>query len=146
MHRAGRDITLSTQCNTFGISVDSSAVTSINQRPFSRLDWSFMMTSRVIMSGLCRPGYDWVGWSNESRKGKPVELTFEFDVVRNFSTAYLHTNNMFSKGARVSCQLGWPLYFCWFFSCSPRRGYISALGGSTTIRCPSSFITLVTQN
>lgn len=34
--------------------------------------------------------------------GKPVELTFQFDTVRNFSAMVLHTNNMFSKGVQVS--------------------------------------------
>jgi discoidin domain receptor family member 2 len=36
--------------------------------------------------------------------GKPVELTFQFDSVRNFSAMVLHTNNMFSKGVQVSCR------------------------------------------
>lgn len=34
--------------------------------------------------------------------GKPVELTFQFDSVRNFSAMVLHTNNMFTKGVQVS--------------------------------------------
>ena len=34
--------------------------------------------------------------------GKPVEMTFEFDSVRNFSSIVLHTNNMFSKDVAVS--------------------------------------------
>lgn len=33
--------------------------------------------------------------------GKPVEMTFEFDQVRNFSAVLLHTNNMFSKDVQV---------------------------------------------
>uniref|UniRef100_A0A182U353 Discoidin domain-containing protein n=1 Tax=Anopheles melas TaxID=34690 RepID=A0A182U353_9DIPT len=46
-----------------------------------------------------REGYDWVGWRNDSLgwAGKPVEMVFEFDSVRNFSSMVLHTNNMFSK-------------------------------------------------
>ena len=49
-------------------------------------------------------GFEWVGWSNDSVSvsGKPVELTFQFDTVRNFSAMVLHTNNMFSKGVQVS--------------------------------------------
>lgn len=33
--------------------------------------------------------------------GKPVEMVFEFDSVRNFSSIILHTNNMFSKDVQV---------------------------------------------
>lgn len=49
-------------------------------------------------------GYDWVGWRNDSLgwAGKPVEMVFEFDTVRNFSAMVLHTNNMFSKDVQVS--------------------------------------------
>lgn len=49
-------------------------------------------------------GFEWVGWSNDSVgvAGKPIELTFQFDTVRNFSAMILHTNNMFSKGVQVS--------------------------------------------
>ncbi|XP_055299396.1 discoidin domain-containing receptor 2-like, partial [Sitodiplosis mosellana] len=48
-------------------------------------------------------GYEWVGWRNDSlgMAGKPVEMTFEFDSVRNFSSIVLHTNNMFSKDVAV---------------------------------------------
>lgn len=49
-------------------------------------------------------GYEWVGWRNDTlgMAGKPVEMTFEFDQVRNFSAVMLHTNNMFSKDVQVS--------------------------------------------
>lgn len=51
-------------------------------------------------------GYEWVGWRNDSMgmAGKPVEMTFEFDSVRNFSSIILHTNNMFSKDVAVSIK------------------------------------------
>uniref|UniRef100_A0A182YRZ6 Discoidin domain-containing protein n=1 Tax=Anopheles stephensi TaxID=30069 RepID=A0A182YRZ6_ANOST len=47
--------------------------------------------------------YDWVGWRNDSLgwAGKPVEMVFEFDSVRNFSSMVLHTNNMFSKDVQL---------------------------------------------
>lgn len=32
------------------------------------------------------PGYDYVGWSNESFPGGSVEIMFEFDRIRNFTT------------------------------------------------------------
>lgn len=49
-------------------------------------------------------GYEWVGWRNDSLglAGKPVEMTFEFETVRNFSAIVLHTNNMYSKDVAVS--------------------------------------------
>jgi hypothetical protein len=49
-------------------------------------------------------GYEWVGWRNDTSgmSGKPVEMTFEFDSVRNFTAMVLHTNNMFSKDVQVS--------------------------------------------
>lgn len=52
-------------------------------------------------------GYEWVGWRNDSMgmAGKPVEMTFEFDSVRNFSSIILHTNNMFSKDVAVSHRI-----------------------------------------
>ncbi|XP_037957369.1 discoidin domain-containing receptor 2 [Teleopsis dalmanni] len=48
-------------------------------------------------------GYEWVGWRNDTPNllGRPVEITFEFDTVRNFSAVVLHTNNMFSKDVQV---------------------------------------------
>ncbi|KXJ80071.1 hypothetical protein RP20_CCG026715 [Aedes albopictus] len=51
-------------------------------------------------------GYDWVGWRNDSLgwAGKPVEMVFEFDTVRNFSAMVLHTNNMYSKDVQVFLQ------------------------------------------
>lgn len=49
-------------------------------------------------------GYEWVGWRNDTLgvSGKPVEMVFEFDTIRNFSSIVLHTNNMFSKDVAVS--------------------------------------------
>ena len=45
-----------------------------------------------------------MGWRNDTfgTEGKPVEMTFEFDSVRNFSAIVLHTNNMFTKDVQVS--------------------------------------------
>ncbi|XP_072276244.1 discoidin domain-containing receptor 2 isoform X1 [Pyxicephalus adspersus] len=47
------------------------------------------------------PGYDYVGWSNESFPNGYVEIMFEFDRIRNFTTMKVHCNNMFSKGVKV---------------------------------------------
>lgn len=48
-------------------------------------------------------GYEWVGWRNDTlgMAGKPVEIVFEFDSIRNFSAIILHTNNMFTKDVQV---------------------------------------------
>ncbi|XP_037031217.1 discoidin domain-containing receptor 2 isoform X2 [Bradysia coprophila] len=53
-------------------------------------------------------GYEWVGWRNDTMgmAGKPVEMVFEFDSVRNFSAMILHTNNMFSKDVQVFFSIG----------------------------------------
>lgn len=52
-------------------------------------------------------GYEWVGWRNDTlgMSGKPVEMVFEFDTIRNFSSIVLHTNNMFSKDVAVSINI-----------------------------------------
>ena len=56
---------------------------------------------RLDPKGLGNKGYEWVGWRNETHRGKPVEITFKFDDVRNFSTILIHANNMFNKDVRV---------------------------------------------
>ncbi|XP_028328556.1 discoidin domain-containing receptor 2-like [Gouania willdenowi] len=47
------------------------------------------------------PGYDYVGWSNESFHRGYVETIFQFDHVRNFTTMKVHCSNMFSRGVRM---------------------------------------------
>ncbi|XP_053929801.1 discoidin domain-containing receptor 2 isoform X1 [Cuculus canorus] len=47
------------------------------------------------------PGYDYVGWHNESTTGGYVEITFEFDRIRNFTAMKVHCNNMFTKGVKI---------------------------------------------
>ncbi|KAF4518474.1 hypothetical protein B566_EDAN006479 [Ephemera danica] len=46
-------------------------------------------------------GNGWVGWRNDTLRSRFVELIFEFDQVRNFSSVHLYTNNFFSKDAQV---------------------------------------------
>lgn len=47
--------------------------------------------------------HEWVGWKNDTPdlEGRPLEIVFEFDNVRNFSAMHLHVNNQFSKGVQV---------------------------------------------
>ncbi|KPP66951.1 discoidin domain-containing receptor 2-like, partial [Scleropages formosus] len=50
------------------------------------------------------PGYDYVGWTNESFPGNYVEILFEFDRIRNFTTMKVHCNNMFPKKVKTFRQ------------------------------------------
>ncbi|NXA39334.1 DDR2 protein, partial [Eudromia elegans] len=47
------------------------------------------------------PGYDYVGWKNESFSTGAVEMEFQFDRPRNFTSMKVHCNNMFSKGVKI---------------------------------------------
>uniref|UniRef100_H3AVY8 Discoidin domain-containing receptor 2 n=2 Tax=Latimeria chalumnae TaxID=7897 RepID=H3AVY8_LATCH len=47
------------------------------------------------------PGYDYVGWRNESFSHGYSEIVFEFDRIRNFTTMKVHCNNMFHKGVKI---------------------------------------------
>uniref|UniRef100_A0A8C7XGZ3 Epithelial discoidin domain-containing receptor 1 n=1 Tax=Oryzias sinensis TaxID=183150 RepID=A0A8C7XGZ3_9TELE len=57
------------------------------------------------------PGYDYVGWSNRTFPKGYVEMIFDFDHVRNFTSMKVHTSNMFSRGVRVFRQVT-----CFFWS------------------------------
>ncbi|KAG7191216.1 hypothetical protein KM043_013191 [Ampulex compressa] len=48
-------------------------------------------------------GYEWIGWRNDTATvlGRPVEITFEFDCLRNFTAIHLHMNNYFTKDVQV---------------------------------------------
>ncbi|KAF0766637.1 discoidin domain-containing receptor 2-like [Aphis craccivora] len=44
---------------------------------------------------------EWVGWKNDTMGyGSSVEMTFEFDIVRNFTALYMHSNNDFRQGVQ----------------------------------------------
>ncbi|KAF7705883.1 discoidin domain-containing receptor 2 isoform X1 [Silurus meridionalis] len=47
------------------------------------------------------PGYDYVGWSNATFSSGSVEMTFEFDRIRNFTSMKVHCNNMYTLGVRI---------------------------------------------
>lgn len=51
---------------------------------------------------VCRgfPGFEWVAWRNTTADGA-LEMTFEFDGVRNFSAVVIHTNADQQKGVEV---------------------------------------------
>ncbi|PWA17427.1 hypothetical protein CCH79_00011341, partial [Gambusia affinis] len=50
------------------------------------------------------PGYDYVGWSNKTFPKGYVEVVFDFDHIRNFTSMKVHCNNMFSRGVRLFRQ------------------------------------------
>ncbi|XP_057190727.1 discoidin domain-containing receptor 2 isoform X1 [Triplophysa rosa] len=50
------------------------------------------------------PGYDYVGWTNATFSSGSVEMTFEFDRVRNFTSMKIHCNNMYTWGVRIFRQ------------------------------------------
>ena len=61
-------------------------------------DANFRLTSEDTPT----KGYEWVGWRNDSHVGEgPIDITFKFDTVRNFSSVMIHCNNYFSKNVRV---------------------------------------------
>ncbi|XP_047230286.1 discoidin domain-containing receptor 2 isoform X1 [Girardinichthys multiradiatus] len=51
------------------------------------------------------PGYDYVGWNNESFPSGFVEIMFEFDRIRNFTSMKVHSNNMFSRHVKAFLQV-----------------------------------------
>lgn len=46
------------------------------------------------------PGYDYVGWSNESLPMDYVEIMFEFDRIRNFTTMKVRVVAVTEGGAK----------------------------------------------
>lgn len=55
-------------------------------------------------------GYEWVGWERSKEEeegtegggdGDPLEITFQFSSVRNFSALHIYTNNFFTKDTQV---------------------------------------------
>uniref|UniRef100_A0A3Q0SDX9 receptor protein-tyrosine kinase n=1 Tax=Amphilophus citrinellus TaxID=61819 RepID=A0A3Q0SDX9_AMPCI len=53
------------------------------------------------------PGYDYLGWKNDSLEH--VEMEFVFDGQRNFTSMKVHSNNMFSRGVKIFSSVS-----CWF--------------------------------
>ncbi|MEQ2314981.1 DNA damage responsive protein [Ameca splendens] len=51
------------------------------------------------------PGYDYVGWRNKTFPKGYVEMIFDFDHIRNFTSMKVHCNNMFSRGVRLFRQV-----------------------------------------
>ena len=46
--------------------------------------------------------FEWVGWINNNNQTlKTVDIAFDFDTVRNFTTVSINCHNMFSKDVRV---------------------------------------------
>ncbi|XP_043939097.1 epithelial discoidin domain-containing receptor 1 isoform X2 [Protopterus annectens] len=47
------------------------------------------------------PGYDYVGWKNDTTRQGFVELEFEFNRMRMFKSMKVHCNNMHTMGVQV---------------------------------------------
>lgn len=47
------------------------------------------------------PGYDYVGWRNDGLGPGYVEMEFQFNRQRNFTSMKVHSNNMFSMGVKI---------------------------------------------
>lgn len=43
----------------------------------------------------------WVGWKNDTRQQKFIEIKFEFDKIREFSAVHIYCNNQFTKDVQV---------------------------------------------
>ncbi|KAM4641093.1 epithelial discoidin domain-containing receptor 1 isoform 2-T2 [Discoglossus pictus] len=63
------------------------------------------------------PGYDYVGWNNESFPTGYLEMEFQFDALRVFTYMRVHCNNMHSHGVqifrRVDCYFKRSLHTPW---------------------------------
>lgn len=49
-------------------------------------------------------GQGWVGWRNDTRNGQPIEIKFEFDKVREFTSVHIFCNNQFTRDVQVSTE------------------------------------------
>jgi len=43
----------------------------------------------------------WVGWRNDSHNGQPIEIVFEFDSVRDFTSLSIFANNQFTRDIQI---------------------------------------------
>ncbi|XP_067086656.1 discoidin domain-containing receptor 2 isoform X3 [Osmerus mordax] len=88
------------------------------------------------------PGYDYVGWTNESFPSGYVEIMFEFDRMRNFTTMKVHCNNLFSQQVKVFRQV-----VCYFRSESDWEATPLSFTPGTDVLNPSArFITVSLAN
>ena len=81
--------------------------------------WTRIATAKVIKNSLkndmlfFKTGYEWVGWQNKTnalRLGL-LELTFEFEGVRNFSRIDVFVNNDYHKHIQVGSSYFQDAYF-----------------------------------
>ncbi|KAF5271004.1 hypothetical protein FQR65_LT05354 [Abscondita terminalis] len=43
----------------------------------------------------------WIGWRNDTRDQRFIEITFEFDAIRDFTAVHIFSNNQFTKDVQV---------------------------------------------
>ncbi|XP_069497453.1 discoidin domain-containing receptor 2 [Ambystoma mexicanum] len=89
------------------------------------------------------PGYDYVGWRNESTANGYIEIMFEFDRIRNFTTMKVHCNNMFTKGVKIFREVQ-----CYFRSEANdwESNYISATLVLDDANPSARFVTVLLHN
>jgi len=59
----------------------------------------------VFYKGFLFPELRWVGWRNESLRGRPLEIVFQFSEPREFNAVHIHVNERPAQGAKVSLYL-----------------------------------------
>ncbi|KAL0280488.1 UNVERIFIED_CONTAM: hypothetical protein PYX00_001761 [Menopon gallinae] len=54
--------------------------------------------------GYYERSQSWVAWKNDTRNGQPIEITFEFDRVREFTAVHIYCNNEFTRDVQVFAE------------------------------------------
>lgn len=62
------------------------------------------ISSSCLSQYLFVLGQGWVGWKNDTRNGQPIEIKFEFDKVREFTSVHIFCNNQFTRDVQVSAE------------------------------------------
>ncbi|XP_066536930.1 discoidin domain-containing receptor 2 [Hoplias malabaricus] len=103
---AGQEMTLNTQHVYLNDTVYDGAVGNRMTDGLGQLtdgSWGLDNFTQSQIYGVW-PGYDYVGWTNASFPDGSVEMTFEFNRVRNFTSMKVHCNNMYTLGVRIFQQ------------------------------------------
>ncbi|XP_023810243.1 discoidin domain-containing receptor 2 [Oryzias latipes] len=128
----------------FNDSVYDGAITHMMTEGLGQLSDGVMGLDDFTQSHVYQawPGYDYVGWNNESFPSGFVEIMFEFDRPRNFTTMKVHCNNMFSQHIKIFRQV-----VCYFRSDSDWESTVLSFSPVVDENDPSArFITVELTN
>uniref|UniRef100_A0A8C7Z9L6 Discoidin domain-containing receptor 2 n=1 Tax=Oryzias sinensis TaxID=183150 RepID=A0A8C7Z9L6_9TELE len=128
----------------FNDSVYDGAITHMMTEGLGQLSDGVMGLDDFTQSHVYQawPGYDYVGWNNESFPSGFVEIMFEFDRPRNFTTMKVHCNNMFSQHIKIFRQV-----VCYFRSDSDWESTLLSFSPVVDENDPSArFITVELTN